>query len=47
MPFSVMKNLKAIPAASRHDYSNETKDFERDRNLSKLPEKMFENLYDF
>ena len=47
MPLSIKKNMNKIPAASRHDYSTETKDFDRDRNLSKLPEKMIEVLYKF
>ena len=44
---SLKKNMAKIPVASRHDYTIEVKDFDRDRNLSKLPEKMMEVLYNF
>ena len=47
MPLTIKKNMGKIPVPSRHDYSSEVKDFERDKNLSKLPEKMIDVLYKF
>lgn len=47
MPLTIKKNMGKIPFPSRHDYSSEVKDFERDRNLLKLPEKMIDVLYKF
>ena len=47
MPLSIKKNMTKIPITGRHDYTCEIKDFDRDRNLSKLPEKMMEVLYKF
>ena len=47
MPLSIKNNMAKIPAASRNDYTIEVKDFDRDRNLLKMPEKMREVLLIF
>lgn len=48
IPFSDHKLLKNLAVVRSFNYGAEVKDFENgDRNLSKLPESMSKNLYDF
>jgi len=49
IPFAEPKlyQSRGIPSIKTFNYENELKDFERDRNLDKLPEWMSKNLYEF